>query len=301
MIRENIQDLVAFVAVAEEGGFTRAAAKLGVTQSALSQAMRNLEARLGVRLLARTTRRVATTEAGEKLLVSIRPRFAGLENDLAELNELREKPAGTFRITTTEYPAATIIFPQLAKFLPQYPDIAVEVVVDYGLTDIVSQHFDAGVRSGELVEKDMIAVRIGPDITSAVVATPEYFATHGVPRSPRELPLHNCINFRLASRGSLYAWEFKKGRTALNVSVRGQVIVNSTSQMIQAILSGCGLGIAPHELVAEHIQSGKLKAVLSDWCSPVSGFHLYYPNRHQSSKAFRLVVDALRYNGPLVG
>lgn len=297
MLRDNIQDLVAFVAVVEAGSFTRAAAKLGISQPALSQVIRNLESRLGVRLFARTTRKVANTEAGERLFNLVQPRLIGLESDLTELNEWREKPTGKFRITSVEYAAETILLPKLAGLLSEYPDISVEIEIDYGLTDIVSQQFDGGVRSGEQIEKDMIAVRIGPDITMAVFAVPAYFERYGIPLNPYEVTRHNCINLRLPTRGCLYAWEFKKDTSSLNVNVRGQLVVNNASQVVQAALCGFGLAMAPRELVTPYLENGQLKEVLSDWCSPFSGFHLYYPNRHQSSRAFRLVVDALRYSG----
>jgi len=297
MMRENAADLVAFLAVAQEGSFTKAAAKLGVSQSALSQTIRTLEARLGVRLLARTTRRVAPTEAGERLRQTIGPRFQEIEEELSALRELREKPAGTIRITATEYAADTILLPKLAKLLPQYPDIHVEIAVDYGLTDIVTQQYDAGVRAGEQVEKDMIAVRIGPDLRMAVVGAPSYFGERSLPKTPQALTTHNCINLRLPTHGGIYAWEFEKGDRELNVNVKGQMVLNGTTQMLNAALAGLGLAYVPEDLAQPHIEQGRLQRVLEDWCQPYPGHHLYYPNRRQSSRAFVLVVEALRYRG----
>ena len=297
MQRGHLDDLVAFLAVAEERSFTRAAAKLGVSQSALSHTMRELEARLGVRLLTRTTRRVAPTEAGERLLHTLGPRFEEIETELAALGELREKPAGTVRITSTEYAADAIVLPKLAKLLRDYPDIKIEIAVDYGLTDIVTERFDAGVRSGEQVAKDMIAVRIGPDIRMAVVGAPSYFRTRPEPRRPQELIGHNCINLRLPTHGGLYAWEFERGGRELKVRVDGQLTFNTTAQMLSAALSGFGLTYVPEGLVAPHIAKRRLTRVLTDWCPPFSGYHLWYPSRRQSSAAFALVVEALRYRG----
>ena len=295
MQRGHLDDLVAFLAVAEERSFTKAAAKLGVSQSALSHTIRGLEVRLGLRLLMRTTRSVAPTEAGERLLHALGPRFEEIDAELAALSELREKPTGTVRITATEYAADAILLPKLAKLLHDYPDIKVEITSDYGLTDIVTQRYDAGVRSGEQVAKDMIAVRIGPDMRMAVVGTPSYFRTRPEPKRPRDLIGHNCINLRLPTHGSLYAWEFEKGGRELKVRVDGQLTFNSTAQMLGAALAGFGLTYVPEGLVEPHIAKGRLKRVLADWCPPFSGYHLWYPSRRQSSAAFALVVDALRY------
>ena len=294
MLKNNANDLLAFLAVADEGSFTKAAAKLGVSQSALSQNIRNLEERLGLRLLARTTRRVAPTEAGERLREVIAPRFRDIESELSALGELREKPAGTIRITATEYAADTLLLPKLAKLLPDYPDIQVEVTIDYGLTDIVSQHFDAGVRIGEQIEKDMIAVRIGPDMRMAVVGAPAYFEKRDRPQSPQDLIEHNCINLRLPTRGGIYAWEFEKGKRELNVHVKGQLVLNGATQMLNAAVAGLGLAYIPEDLAQPYLEQGSLTRVLEDWCPPFSGYHLYYPNRRQSSRAFALVVEALR-------
>jgi DNA-binding transcriptional LysR family regulator len=295
MHRGRLDDLKAFVAVGRERSFTKAAAKLGVSQSALSHTIRELEARLGVRLLTRTTRSVSPTEAGERLLHTLGPRFEEIEAELAALSELRDKPAGTIRITATEYALDTILWPKLAKFLRQYPDINVEVFIDNGLTDIVTQRFDAGVRAGEQVAKDMIAVRIGPDLRMAVVAAPAYFRKHSEPKKPQDLIGHDCINLRLLTHGGLYAWEFEKGARELKVRVEGQLVFNGTSQMLDAALAGFGLAYVPEELAQPHFAKGRLKRVLEDWCPPYSGYHLYYPSRRQSSAAFSLLVDALRY------
>jgi DNA-binding transcriptional LysR family regulator len=295
MQRGNLDDLLAFVAVGRERSFTKAAAKLGVSQSALSHTIRELEARLGIRLLTRTTRSVSPTEAGERLLHTVGPRFEEIEAELAALGELREKPAGTIRITATDYAADTILWPKLAKFLRDYPDIKVEITIDYGLIDIVAQRFDAGVRAGEQVAKDMIAVRIGPDIRMAVVGAPSYFRKRSEPKKPQDLIGHNCINLRLPTHGGLYAWEFEKGDRELKVRVEGQLVFNGTFQMLNAALSGFSLAYVPEDLVQPHLAKGRLKRVLEDWCPPYSGYHLYYPSRRQPSAAFALLVDALRY------
>jgi DNA-binding transcriptional LysR family regulator len=295
MERGSLDDLLAFLAVARERSFTKAAARLGVSQSALSHTLRALEARLGVRLLTRTTRSVAPTEAGERLLRTVAPRFAEIEAELAAVSELREKPAGTIRITATEYAADAILLPKLAKLLPGYPDIKMEIVIDYGLTDIVARGFDAGVRSGEQVAKDMIAVRIGPDMRMAVVAAPAYFKTRAEPTKPQELIDHNCIALRLPTHGGLYAWEFEKNGRELRVRVEGQLTCNTTAQMLNAALAGLGLAYLPEGLAAPHFAKGRLKRILADWCPPYSGYHLYYPSRRQPSAAFALLVDALRY------
>jgi DNA-binding transcriptional LysR family regulator len=297
MQRGHLDDLLAFLAVAREGSFTKAAAKLGVSQSALSHTMRELETRLGVRLLSRTTRSVAPTEAGERLLHSLGPRFDEIDAELAAVSELREKPAGSIRITATEYALDTILWPKLVKFLRQYPDVKVEVFIDNGLTDIVAQRFDAGVRAGEQVAKDMIAVRIGPDMRMAVVGAPSYLKKHPAPEKPQDLIGHSCINLRLLTHGGLYAWEFEKAGRELKVRVDGQLTFNGTFQMLNAALAGFGLAYVPEDLAQQHITRGRLKRVLADWCPPYSGYHLYYPSRRQSSAAFTLLVDALRHHG----
>jgi DNA-binding transcriptional LysR family regulator len=293
----NLNDLMAFLAVGQERSFTRAAARLGVSQSALSHTIRGLEERLGLRLLTRTTRSVAPTEAGERLLRMIGPRFEEIEAELAAIGELRDKPAGTIRITATEHAADAILLPKLAKLLPAYPDIKVEIVIDYGLTDIVAERFDAGVRSGEQVAKDMVAVRIGPDMRMAVVGAPSYFKTRPEPENPQNLIEHNCITLRLPTHGGLYAWEFEKGGRDLRVRVEGQLTYNTTVQMLNAALAGLGLAYVPEGLAQPHLARGRLKRVLEDWCLPYSGYHLYYPSRRQPTPAFTLLVDALRYRG----
>jgi DNA-binding transcriptional LysR family regulator len=295
MPREDVGDLLAFLAVARERSFTKAAGKLGLSQSALSHTIRRLEARLGLRLLTRTTRSVSPTQAGERLLRTVGPRLDEIEAELAALSELRDKPAGTIRITATEHAANTLLRPRLAKFLPEYPDVKVEITIDSGLTDLVAQRYDAGVRSGEQVAKDMIAVRIGPDTRMAVVGAPSYFAKRLPPKKPQDLTDHNCINLRLPTYGGLYAWEFEKGDRKLKVRVEGQIIFNGTAQMLNAALDGLGLACVPEDLAQPHLAKGRLKRVLEDWCPPYSGYHLYYPSRRQSSPAFSLLVDALRY------
>ncbi|MDE2498022.1 MAG: LysR family transcriptional regulator [Xanthomonadaceae bacterium] len=295
MPRSTINDLLAFVAVARERSFTRAAAKLGVSQSALSHTMRGLESRLGVRLINRTTRSVAPTAAGERLLLTIGPRFEEIEAELAALGELREKPAGTLRITASDYAADAILLPKLAKFLPKYPDIKVEISIDDRLVDIVAERFDAGVRDGELVAKDMVAVRIGPDLRMAVVGAPAYFARRSPPKKPQDLTGHDCINLRLPTRGGLYAWEFERGRRKLNVHVEGQLVFNRPAQMLNAALAGMGLAYLLEDVARPYLDEGRLERVLEDWCPPYPGYHLYYPSRRQPSPAFALLVDALRY------
>lgn len=297
MRRENVSDLLAFLAVARERSFTKAAAKLGVSQSALSQTIRGLESRLGLRLLTRTTRSVSPTAAGERVVASVGSRFEEIEAELDALSELREKPAGTVRITAGEHAAYTVLSPALVKLLPSYPDIKVEVSVDYGFTDIVAQRYDAGVRIGEDVAKDMIAVRIGPDMRMAVVGAPSYLQRRPPPKKPQDLTEHNCINLRMPTYGGLYAWEFEKGKRELRVRVDGQLVFNTIRQRLDAALAGLGLAYMPEDVAQPHIARGTLLRVLEDWCAPFSGYHLYYPSRRQSSPAFALLVDALRYRG----
>jgi DNA-binding transcriptional LysR family regulator len=295
MKRENVNHLIAFLAVARERSFTKAAAKLGVSQSALSHTLRELEARLGLRLLTRTTRSLSTTEAGERLLLTVGPRFEEIEAELEAISELRDRPAGSIRITATDYAAETILWPKLAKFLREYPDVKVEIITDYGLTDIVAQRYDAGVRLGGQVAKDMIAVRIGPDMRMAVAGAPSYFANHSPPKKPQDLTGHNCINLRLPTYGGLYAWEFEKGGRELKVRVEGQLVFNGTAPMLKAALAGFGLAYVPEDLVQPQVVKGRLKRVLEDWCPPFLGYHLYYPSRRQSSLAFARLVEALRH------
>ncbi len=295
MQRGNLDDLLAFLAVGRERSFTKAAAKLGVSQSALSHTIRELEGRLGVRLLARTTRSVSPTSAGERLLESLGPRFEAIDAELAALSELREKPAGTIRITATDYAADTLLWPKLIRFLRRYPDIKVEIIIEYGLTDIVAERFDAGVRIGEQVAKDMIAVRIGPDLRMAVVGAPSYFKDRPEPGKPQDLIGHKCINLRLSTHGGLYAWEFEKDGRELKVRVEGQLVLNGSSPMLNAALAGFGLAYVPEDLARPHLAKGRLKRVLEEWLPPYAGYHLYYPSRRQHSPAFALLVDALRY------
>jgi len=295
MARENLNDIIAFLAVANERSFTRAAAKLGVSQSALSHTIRGLEERLGLRLLTRTTRSVAPTESGERLIRTVGPRLEEIDAELTALSELREKPAGTIRITTGEHAAEAIIWPALAKLLPRYPEIKVELTVDYGLTDIVAERYDAGVRLGEQVAKDMIAVRIGPDFRMAVVGAPSYFERRSRPHKPQDLTALDCINIRLPTYGGIYAWEFEKRGRMLKVRVEGQLVFNNMALRLNAVLAGLGLAYLPEDQVQAHLADGRLIRVLADWCPPFSGYHLYYPSRRQPAPAFALLVEALRY------
>lgn len=293
-MRENLNDLTAFVTVAREGSFTRAAARLGVSQSALSQTIRALEERLGLRLFTRTTRRIALTDAGERLFATVGPRLEGIEADLASLRELRDKPAGTIRITASEHAANSILMPRLMNLLRDYPDIKFEISTDYRMVDIVEQRFDAGVRLGEYIAKDMIAVRIGPDVRMTVVAAPAYFANHPQPIQPQDLPAHNCINIRLPTLGGLLPWEFKKGKREVNAKVEGSLVFNGVQQVLAAALQGMGLAYVLEEVVEQHVAQGLLIPVLQDWCHFFPGYHLYYPSRRQPSTAFSLIVAALR-------
>ena len=295
MAREGFNDLFAFVVVAREGSFTRAAAQLRVSQSALSHTIRTLEARLGVRLLTRTTRSVSPTEAGQRLLDTVGPRFEEIEASLAALSELRDKPAGTVRITAADHAASTVVWPKLATLLPDYPDIKVEVIVDYRLTDIVAERYDLGVRLGDQVEKDMVAVRISPDLRMAVVASPDYFARKSPPKTPHDLAEHNCINMRLPTYGGIYAWEFEQAGRELKVHVQGQWVFSSSPFVLRAALAGFGVACVPEDMAHDHVANGRLARVLEDWCPWFPGYHLYYAKRRQSSPALSLVIDALRY------
>jgi DNA-binding transcriptional LysR family regulator len=297
MAHTDLNDIAAFLAVAREGSFTKAAAKLGVSQSALSQTLRSLEARLGIRLLTRTTRSVSPTDAGERLIRTVGPRLEEVEGELAALTALRDKPAGIVRISAGEHAAEMVLWPAVAKLLPAYPDITVEIMIDNGLTDIVRERLDAGVRLGEQVAKDMIAMRIGPDLRMAVVGAPDYFARRKKPRAPQDLTEHSCINLRLPTAGALYAWEFSKGARELKVRVEGRLVVNTATLAVKAALSGAGLAFVPEDRVHEHIVEGRLIRVLNDWCWPFSGFHLYYPSRRQPTPAFAVLAAALRYRG----
>lgn len=297
MRRDNLNDLAAFLAVARARSFARAAAQLGVSASALSHTIRGLEERLGIRLLTRTTRSVAPTEAGERLERAIGPAFDTIESGLANLQELRERPAGTVRITADEHAAEVVLWPALARVLPDYPDIKVEIHVDYGLVDIVAERFDAGVRYGEIIDRDMIAVRIAPDARMVVVAAPLYLARHPAPASPHELTHHACLNLRLPTYGGLYAWEFEKGGRPLNVRVDGPLIFNTIDLLRDAALRGFGLAYLPEAHVATDLAAGTLVPLLQDWSPPFPGHHLYYPSRRQPTPAFAVIVEALRYRG----
>lgn len=299
MPRQNLNDLLAFRAVARERSFTRAAAQIGVSPSALSHTIRGLEERLGVRLLTRTTRSVAPTNVGEQLLGAIGPHIDGVEAELAALSEVRDRPSGTIRITTGIDAAQTILWPALAKLLPEYPDIQVELSVNAGFVDIVAERFDAGVRLGETVAQDMVAVRIGPDMRMAAVAAPAYLATRNAPRTPNELAEHNCINLRFPTLGGLYAWEFEKRGRAINVRVEGQLTVNEVALARQAALDGVGIAYLPERYVRAFVDDNRLVRVLADWSPPFPGYYLYYPSRRQQSQAFALLVDALRFREKL--
>jgi DNA-binding transcriptional LysR family regulator len=297
MRRDELGDLTAFLAVAEERSFTRAAARLGTSQSSLSQTVRRLEARLGLRLLARTTRSVAATEAGDQLIETLRPAFDEIDAKLTALSELREKPAGTIRITTSQHAAEAILWPAVARLLLNYPDLRGDLSIDATLTDVVAERYDAGVRLGEQVAKDMIAVRIGPDMRMAVVGAPSYFAERPAPKTPHDLNHHTCINIRLPTLGGLYPWEFRKNGRELNVRVDGRLVFNEMPMVLRAAIEGFGLACVLEEQAAHLIAEGRLARVLADWCPPFSGYHLYYPSRRQLSPAFAVLVEALRYRG----
>ncbi len=295
MQRDEIADLIAFVAVAEERSFTRAAARLGMSQSALSQIVRRLEAQFGLRLLSRTTRSVAPTEVGERLLKSLIPMLAELDANISALSEFRDRPAGTFRISTVEHAARTYLLPALARILPENPDITVEIIVDYGLVDIVAERFDAGVRLGEQVAKDMIAVRISPDIPMAIVGSPEYLENFSAPNDPKELVEHRCLNLRLPTSGSLNEWRFCRNGRSMRVRVEGPLIFNTIELIRDAALDGLGLANLPLDQVEPHLESGRLVRVLENWMQDLPAYHIYYPNRRHSSLAFKLIVESLRY------
>lgn len=294
MMKRNLNDLLYFVTVAREGSFTRAAAQLGVTQSALSQAITGLENRLQIRLLTRTTRSVSLTTAGERLLLAIGQRFDEIESELDVLTELRDKPAGTVRITCGDHVLRTTLLPKLGPLLREYPDINVEFDINYGFRNIVADRFDAGVRLGDTIDKDMIAVPIGPKLRMAAVASPAYFAGHPVPETPHDLTGHNCINMRMVSSGGLYVWDFEHQGRQVNVRVSGQLIFNTSTHIVDAALAGLGIAYLPEKEFAPHIEEGRLTQVLDEWCPPFPGYYLYYPSRRQPSPAFSLVVDALR-------
>ena len=295
MAKEDFNDLLWFLAVAYERSFTRAAAKLGVAQSTLSHTIKRLETRMGIRLLARTTRHVALTEAGERLRQSLAPRIAEIEADITALMEFRDKPSGTVRITLSDHALESVVWPKLRPVLTAYPDVKLELNMDSGFRNIVEDGFDAGVRLGESVEKDMIAIRIGPDWRMVAVASPRYFAAHPVPKHPRDLIGHTCINMRQASAGGLYAWEFSKDGQELRVRVDGHLTFNSSYAMIDPALNGYGIAYVPEDLVDRHIASGSLVLALDEWSPKFAGYYIYYPSRRQNSAAFKVIVDALRY------
>ena len=298
MARRNLDDLLSFVTVAREGSFTRAAAVLGITQSALSQAMRSLEERLQIRLLTRTTRSVSPTPAGERLLQAIGHRFDEIESELDALTAMRDKPAGTVRITCGDYVLESVLLPKLTPLLREYPEIKLEFDVNYGFRDIVADRFDAGVRLGTTIDKDMIAQPIGPPLRMAVVASPDYFARHPIPKQPRDLTAHACINQRMPTSGGLYVWDFERRGRKANVRVDGPLIFNTTRPQVDAALAGLGVVLLPEDELLPHINAGRLMRVLADWCPKFAGYHLYYPSRRQPSPAFSLVVQALRLDAP---
>jgi DNA-binding transcriptional LysR family regulator len=297
MARDNINDILVFFAVARERSFTRAAAKLGMTQSALSHTVRTLEARLGVRLLTRTTRSVSPTEAGERLLQNVAPRLEEIEAEIAAVSDLGDKPAGTVRITAIDHVIDQVLWPRIAPLLPQYPDLRVEFSADYRIVDIAAERYDVGVRHGDQVDKDMIAVRLTPDVRMRIVAAPGYFAHRPLPASVADLMKHNCINLRLASSGGIYAWELRHEGQDVEARVRGQAVFSSAGHILRAALDGAGVGFLPDELVAEHVASGRLVSVMEDWCPLWPGLHAYYPSRRHSSRALALVIDAIRHKG----
>ncbi|MEC5319274.1 LysR family transcriptional regulator [Brenneria populi subsp. brevivirga] len=298
MVKRNLNDLLYFVMVAREGSFTRAASLLGVTQSALSQSISGLEARLDIQLLTRTTRSVSLTAAGERLLNAIGHRFDEIDAELDELTEMRDKPAGTVRITCGEHILRSTLLPKLTPLLLEYPDIKIEFDINYGFRDIVADRFDAGVRLGDTIDKDMIAVPIGPQLRMAVAASPGYFKNHPIPKTPQDLIKQNCINMRMQSAGGLYVWDFERRKQKLNVRVDGQLIVNTSPSIVDAAVAGLGLAFLPEEEFAPHLEEGRLIRVLDDWCAPFPGYYLYYPRRRQPSPAFLLVVKALRVMSP---
>jgi DNA-binding transcriptional LysR family regulator len=297
MARENINDILVFLAVARERSFTRAAAKLGMTQSALSHIIRGLEERLGVRLLTRTTRSVSPTDAGERLLQNVGPRLEEIEAEIAAVVDLGDKPAGTIRITATDSVVDSVLWPRIAPLLPQYPDLHVEISADYRMVDIAAERYDIGVRFGDQVEKDMIAVRLTPDVQMAIVGAPAYFAHRPVPASVQDLMKHDCINLRLASKGGLYAWELRHEGRDMEVQVRGRLVFNGIYQILNAALSGCGLAFVQADLAEPHLRAGRLQSVMEDWCPAFPGLHAYYPSRRQNSRALALVIEALRHKG----
>ncbi len=297
MPRQDFNDLLWFLAVAEEKSFTRAAAKLGITQSTLSHTIKRLESRMGIRLLTRTTRSVGTTEAGERLRLSLGPRVTEIEAEIDSLMEFRDKPAGTIRLTLSDHAYETLVWPKLRPVLSAYPDVKVEFSLDNGFRNIVEEGFDAGVRLGESVEKDMIAVRIGPDWRLVAVAAPSYFDTRPIPTHPQDLVGHNCIGMRQDRAGGLYAWEFEKDGQELRVRVDGQLTYGTSMAMVDAALAGYGIAYVPDDIVQHYVKSGELTQVLDDWSTPFPGYYLYFPSRRQSLPSFRVIVEALKHGG----
>ncbi|MFC5459078.1 LysR family transcriptional regulator [Massilia niabensis] len=297
MARDNLNDILVFFAVARERSFTRAAAKLGMTQSALSHIIRSLESRLGVRLLTRTTRSVSPTEAGERLLQNVAPRIEEIEAEIAAISDLGDKPAGTIRITAIDHVIDDVLWPRIAPLLPLYPDLHVEISSDYRLVDIAAERYDIGVRHGDQVEKDMVAARLTPDVVMRIVGAPAYFERRPTPASLQDLMKHNCISLRLASSGGLYAWELRHDGQDYEARVRGQAVFTNAYQMLGAALSGTGLAFLPASMVEQHVGAGRLVSVMEDWCPVFPGLHAYYPSRRHSSRALGLVIDAIRYKG----
>ncbi|MRH98211.1 LysR family transcriptional regulator [Agrobacterium tumefaciens] len=295
MRQGDFSELVAFIAVAEAGSFTRAAAKLGLSQSAVSYSVRMLEQKLGVRLISRTTRSLSLTDAGQRMLRNLKPAFENIESEISAISALRDKPTGMIRITTFRYAATSVLWPVVSKFMTEYPDIQLEITLDEGLTDIVADRFDAGIRVGEQVQKDMIAVKIGPDLRMAVVGSPAYFANRKIPQTPRDLGEHLGVSYRQTTSGGLYAWEFERGGEELQVRMNGPLIINDGLMLEAAALDGLALAYTFESQVAQYIEDGRLIRVLEDWCEPFSGYHLYYPSRRQHTAAFALLVEALRY------
>jgi DNA-binding transcriptional LysR family regulator len=295
VVKDSINHLQVFLTVARQQSFTRAGAKLGVSSSAVSHAVRLLEERLGIRLIARTTRNVSLTEAGERLLHSVEPHLDGIETALAALTELRDKPAGTVRINTSEHAATSILWPAIQRLLPNYPDIRFEVTLDNAITDIVAERYDAGIRLGERLDNDMVAVRISPQMRMVVTGSPAYFRERGVPQTPQDLTRHACVNLRLPTHGGYLVWEFEKDGKEYNIRPDGQLVFNNAGMTRRAAIVGFGLAYVLEDLVQEDIKEGRLETVLDDWNPPFPGYYLYYPSRRQMSPALALLVEALRY------
>lgn len=295
MARDNISDILVFIAVARERSFTRAAARLGMTQSSLSHTIRALETRLGVRLLTRTTRSVSPTEAGERLMQNVAPRLEEIEAEIAAVSDMGDKPVGTVRITAIDHVIDSVLWPRLAPLLPQYPDLRVEIDSDYRMVDIAAERYDIGVRYGDQVDKDMIAVRLTADVPISIVGSPAYFEHRPIPSSAQDLMKHNCITLRLASSGGIYAWELQHDGREMEVRVRGQAVFTSAYQMLHAALDGAGLAFIPSDMTVPYVRQGRLVRVMENWCPTFPGLHAYYPSRRNSSRALGLVIDAIRY------